>query len=169
MRLCLLLLSFFIWPFFSRAQDTLLVKMQANRLAEATFKGDYNTVIDLTYPKLIELSGGRGALQKLITEKMAGLKKQGIVEFNGSVGSPGKFFRAGDQLHCLIPEMIILKSVTGHYVAHSYLLGISSDNGKSWTFLDVGNMPDNVLHRLLPNFNKELIIPESSKPEFIPD
>jgi hypothetical protein len=156
-------------PFATFAQDTAVVKKQAKRFAVATFNGDFRTVIDLTYPKLVELSGGRDTMQKLITERIETLKKQGIMTFDGSVGSPGPFYKAGSQIHCLLPETIILRMFNGRYVGRSYLLAISDNKGKSWTFLDVGKMPADVLHKLLPNYNNDLIIPPSGKPMFFAD
>lgn len=156
-------------PFSAIAQDALILKKQAKRFAEATFSSDHKTVIDLTYPRLIQLSGGRDTLQKLITERIESLKKQGIIKFDGSVGSPGPFYKAGKQIHCLIPETIILHMFNGRYVNRSYLLAISDNAGKSWTFMDVGKMPSEVLHKLLPNYNEELIIPASGQPMFFAD
>lgn len=151
------------------AQDTTAFKKQAMRYAVASFDGDHKTLIDLTYPALIELSGGRDMLHKLITDKIETLRKRGITRFDGTVGSPGKFYKAGAQIHCLIPEYIIFKMPKGHYAGQSYLLGVSDDKGKRWKFLDVGSMPASVLHKLLPNFNDALVIPESPKPVYFDD
>jgi hypothetical protein len=156
-----------VLPFSLHAQDTATVKRQAALFAHATFKGDVAIIIAGTYPKLIELSGGKEQMQQLITERMEELKKQGITSFEGTVGTPGKIYKAGMQLHCLIPEQIILKTAAGRYLARSYLLAVSEDKGESWTFLDVGNMPADILRRLLPNFNEELKIPAPVKPEFL--
>jgi hypothetical protein len=159
----------FLLSFTTCAQDTVFLKKQAKRLAAATFNGDHQTVIALTYPELIKLSGGKEQMQKLITEKIESLKKQGVMKFDGSIGSPGPFYKAGDQIHCLLPETLVLKTFSGRYVGRSYLLAVTNDKGKSWTFLDVGNMPADVLHRLLPNYNESLVIPASGKPMFFAD
>jgi hypothetical protein len=156
-------------PFTASAQDTLVIKSLASRFAKASFNSDHKTVIDLTYPGLVAYSGGRDTMQKLITERIASLKKQGVISFDGSVGSPGPLYKAGNQLHCLIPETIIMKMFNGRYVTRSYLLGVSTDSGKSWTFMDVGNMPQTVLHTLLPDYNDDLVIPTSGKPMFFND
>lgn len=166
LRLLLLLLL----PFSAlHAQDTAIVKHQANLMAEATFKEDYQTVIAYTHPSLIAISGGKDKLHQLIVERMQELKSQGITSINGSIGSPGKFYRSGNELFCLLPEDIIITASAGRYHSKSYLLGVSNDNGKNWTFLDVGSMPVNTLHRLLPNFNNDLKIPPPVKPEFLPN
>ena len=151
------------------AQDTVFLKKQARRFAIATFNGDHQTIIALTYPELVKLSGGPEQMQKLITEKIESLKKQGVMKFDGSIGSPSPFYKAGDQIHCLLPETLVLKTFNGRYVGRSYLLAVTKDKGKNWTFLDVGNMPADVLHRLLPTYNDELIIPASGKPMFFAD
>lgn len=155
--------------FYTFAQDTVFLKKQAKRFAVATFNGDHQTIIALTYPGLVKLSGGPEQMQKLITEKIESLKKQGVMKFDGSIGSPGSFYKAGDQIHCLLPETLVLKTFNGRYIGRSYLLAVSNDKGKSWTFLDVGNMPADVLHRLLPNYNEDLVIPASGKPMFFAD
>jgi hypothetical protein len=160
------LLLFAALPFTASAQDTLFIKQQAARFAKASFYSDHETVINLTYPGLVTYSGGRDTMQKLITERIESLQKQGVISFDGYVDSPGPFYKAGNQLHCLIPETIILKMFNGRYVSRSYLLAISADAGKSWTFMDVGNMPNSVLHKLLPNYNDELVIPAPGKPMF---
>ena len=108
-------------------------------------------------------------MQKLIGDKIESLRKRGILKFDGSVGSPGKFYKAGNEIHVLIPETIVLKIKTGHFTGRSYLLGITNDTGKTWTFLDVGNMPADVLHRLLPNYNSNLVIPPAEIPVYYED
>jgi hypothetical protein len=162
------ILLFIAIPYTTFAQDTTALKKQASRFANATFNSDHKLVIDLTYPKLVALSGGRDSMQKLIVERIEALKKQGVMRFEGSVGSPGPFITAGKQIHCLLPETIMLYVFNGRFVTRSYLLAISDDKGKSWAFMDVGKMPAEVLHKLLPDYNDELVIPTSGKPMFFP-
>lgn len=161
------LLILLLFPILLHGQDTAVVKKQADLIAQATFRGEYQTIIAYTYSGLIELSGGADSLHAIIAQRMTALKKQGILGLSGSVGSPGKFYTAGNEIHTLLPEEIIIRTAAGKYRSRSYLLGISNDKGESWTFLDVGNMPTEVLHRLLPNFNDNLVIPPPVKPEFL--
>lgn len=163
------LLLFIILPLAAAAQDTTVVKRQAALFAHATFQVDVEHIIAGTYPGLIELSGGKEQMAQLITERMDELKKKGITGFEGRVGKPGKIYKAGAELHCLLPEEVIFRTSAGRYLSRSYLLGISNNNGESWTFMDVGNMPADILHRLLPNFNEELKIPPPAKTEFLAD
>ncbi|MBL4677504.1 MAG: hypothetical protein JKY70_15070 [Mucilaginibacter sp.] len=163
------LCAIFFFTITAYAQDTTMVKRLVNKFAKATFNGDAKTVLDFSYPGLIKLSGGREAMEKMITERIAELKGRGVMKFEGWVNTPGPFYNAGDQLHVLFPETVVMKMINGRYISHSHLLGISEDKGKSWTFMDVGNMPENVLKRLLPNFNPDLHIPAPTQPTFFSD
>jgi hypothetical protein len=169
MKLLRLVFVLSLLPFATFAQDTTFLKKQAKRFAEATFKNDHETIIALTYPALIEMTGGPEMMQKLIGDKIEGLRNRGITKFDGTVGSPGKFYKAGTEIHCLLPESIILKMKKGHYTGSSYLLAITPNKGKSWWFMDVGNMPADVLHKLLPNYNNNLVIPVAGKPVYFVD
>lgn len=168
MRLCCLC-AILLFSITAYAQDTTVVTRLANRFAKATFSGDAKTVLDFSYPGLIKLSGGRDAMQKMITERITELKGRGVMKFDGWVNSPGPFYTAGEQIHILFPETVVMRMINGRYITHSYLLGISEDKGKSWSFMDVGNMPANVLERLLPKMNPNMRIPAATKPTFFPD
>lgn len=158
-----------LFSFTAKAQDSLLVKKLASRFAKATFSSDTKAVLDMSYPGLVKLSGGREAMAKLINDRIEALRARGVIAFDGWVNAPGPFYKAGTQLLCLLPETVKMKVLNGVYISHSYLLAISNDKGKTWTFMDVGNMPKNVLLRLLPDFNKALEIPAPTPPTFFPE
>ncbi|HEK19815.1 MULTISPECIES: hypothetical protein [unclassified Mucilaginibacter] len=158
-----------LFSFTVRAQDNLLVKKLAGRFAKATFTADTKTVLSMSYPGLIKLSGGAEAMAKLINDRIEALRARGVIAFDGWVNAPGPFYKAGTQLLCLLPETVKMKVLNGVYISNSYLLAISNDKGKTWTFMDVGNMPKNVLLRLLPDFNAALEIPAPTPPTFFPD
>ena len=50
------------------AQDTAMVatvKGNVQKMMDATCTGDYNTVLDMTYPKVLEMMGGTGQIAQL--------------------------------------------------------------------------------------------------------
>ncbi|WP_183558081.1 hypothetical protein [Mucilaginibacter sp. SP1R1] len=149
-------------PITLYAQDTTVVRNQANVLAQAMIKGDYETVINNTYPKAVQMGGGTEKMLKLIYLGIGQLKSAGISFEAISIGEPGKFYNAGDEIHCLVPENITLKTPKGRILSHSNLLAISNDGGKNWTFLDLNNSNTIRIKQLLPNFNPELKIPPAT-------
>ena len=156
-------------PFTVHGQDTVNLKKQANVIVTATREGKYKIVVDHTYPKIVQLGGGKEAMLKKIISGMDEMKKQGIAGVDGKLGPPGKFYKAGSEIHCLIPETVTLIKSDGRLVSTSYLLAITNDKGKTWSFIDVGNITTGMLRDLFPHFNKRLKIPDKTEPVFYPN
>jgi hypothetical protein len=161
-QICLLLILSL--PLGLLAQDTTVVKQQATVVATAVASGDYKTIVDHTYPRLVAMSGGKEKMVAMVTSAMSQLKTQGITFEGASIGSPGKFYKAGTEIHCLVPETIRLKLPNGHATGHSFLLAISGDGGKKWSFVDLNKGTISALPKIFPNFNPDLKIPEPAPP-----
>jgi len=146
------------------AQDTTVVKEQANIMARAVLKGDYKTLVDHMYPRLVTMMGGKEKMLAQANAGMAQLKAQGIVFENAKAGSPGKFYKAGKEIHCLVPETLTVKLPNGRITTQSYLLAVSGDGGKSWSFLDLNKSTIAQIPKLFPYFNPALKIPEPKVP-----
>ena len=108
--------------------------------------------------------GGKDKMMAVIKQGMEGMQAQGFSFASATVGSPGKFYKAGTEIHCLIPQRIALTSPNGRIVNSSYLLAITKDGGKFWYFLDINRGTYNAIPKLFPNFNKKLVIPEPTQP-----
>jgi len=146
------------------AQDTTVVKQQAEMLEQAVINGNYQLVVDHTYPGVIDMMGGKDKMLNATTDAMNGLKTQGISIEKATIGSPGKFYTAGTEIHCLVPETVRLKLASGHATVQSYILAISADGGKTWSFLDINANSKALIPKLFPNFNPDLKIPDSAPP-----
>jgi hypothetical protein len=151
-------------PAASFAQDTVKLKRQAQAVADALVKGDYSTVVDHTYPKIVAQMGGKEKMIATIKQGMEQMSAQGFSFADAAVGSPGKFYKAGTEIHCLIPQRIALKSPNSRIVNNSYLLAVTKNGGKFWYFLDINKGTYNMVPKLFPNFNKKLVIPEPTQP-----
>ncbi|SHE59077.1 hypothetical protein [Pedobacter caeni] len=64
-----------------KAQDPVKIKQQATIMANAFFKGDLNTLMDYTYPKVLARSGGKAKM-------MASIKK---IPQHSSINVPGGY------------------------------------------------------------------------------
>ena len=160
MKLSYKLLIILVLPLQLFAQDTTVLKRQANILAKAVVKGDYETLINHMYPKAVQSMGGKKFMIDQAKKGFQQLKAQGISFESATVGSPGKFYKAGTEIHCLVPETIMVKTPNGRISAKSNLLAISGDKGKTWTFLDLNSKTISTLPKMFPNFNNNLKIPQ---------
>lgn len=158
------LLLILLLPVSLFAQDTAIVKRQANGVAKALMNSDFKRVIAGTYPKAVDIAGGKEKLLSMMTAGMSQMRSQGFSFQKVTIGSPGKFYKAGTEIHCLLPETIVMKTSRGLMAAKSNLLAISNDKGKNWTFIDLNERAISSIKTLFPNFNKNLVIPAPTLP-----
>jgi hypothetical protein len=167
MRLFLiLLLALFFHCSFGQA-DPQKIKTQAELTAQALLKGDYETFIEFTYPKVIEMLGGKEKMMAMLKNGTMEMEQQGIGFESVTIGTPSASVQAGEEIHCLVPQTIIMKIPNGKIKTETFLLAISPDNGGRWFFIDTSNLKMENVTKVLPNYNTDLIIPTKKQPEMI--
>jgi hypothetical protein len=167
MKIILKVVLLLILPVSLFAQDAAVVKRQANVVAKALLTSDFKTVIAHTYPKAVEIGGGKVKMLQVMSASINQMKSQGFAFEKITIGEPGKFYKAGTQVHCLVPEQLIMKTSKGRMAASSNLLAVSNDKGKSWSFLDLNRGTMASLKTLFPNFNNNLVIPQPTPPTML--
>jgi hypothetical protein len=160
--LLLLLLSF---TFTVSAQKT-LIKQKAQECSNALLKGDYNTVIKFTYPKILPKGKSKQQLLNDIKTGMGQMAAQGVSFKSVTIGQPGEIYTAGTELHALIPQSLTLSINGGTLKTQTNLLAISPDKGKTWYFMEAAKLTAATKKQLFPNWNSKLIIPPASQPQF---
>ena len=157
----------------ARAEDepkSVLVKKQAGEIVAAIKKEEYAKVVDLTYPKVVELMGGREKMRAELEAGMKQLKEKGFSFKSVKVGEPGELLAEGKNTFVVVPTTTEMAAPGGKIVLESYLLGISSDGGKAWTFVDgsgIGTVEKREL--ILPKLPAKLELPAAHEPKFIKD
>lgn len=164
MKLALKIALLFIFPVTAFAQDPAVVKRQADVVGKALLNSDFKTVIAHTYPKAVTIGGGKEKMLQMMTAGINQMKAQGFAFEKVTIGQPGKFYKAGTEIHCLVPEQLIMKTARGRMAASSSLLAISSDGGKNWSFLDMNQRTVSAVKQIFPDFNSNLIIPKPMAP-----
>jgi hypothetical protein len=157
-----------LWSVASLGQaDLKKLKEQAEETAQATVEGKYEDIIKYTHPNLLKMMGGRDAMLDLIQSAMEEVKKQGVSIESVTMGEPGATVQAGDEIHCILPQTLIMKVGDKRMRSDGNLLCISQDNGKNWFFLDMGGVDASSIKTILPNYNADLKFPEKKQPVFI--
>jgi hypothetical protein len=156
----------------SKAEPQEVVRQLAQEVAAATINGDYERIVDLTYDSVVEYLGGRAETIAQIREGLKTLKGEGIKIKSVDVGEPGEFINDGGTTFVVLPTETEMEMTTPpmKIIGKSYLLGISSDGGKSWKFVDVmgmGMADENLRDEILPLLPKALKLPKVEPPEII--
>ena len=168
MRQLTFLLTFLTTLTFAQV-DSDVIKKQAELTANALVNDDYETLIKFTYPKVIELVGGRDKMISLIKKGKIEMGQQGISFDKVIIGKPSKTVIAGDEIHCLVPQTVYMKVPKGKLKSETQLLAVSRDNGSNWFFIDAVSLNKDNIKRVLPNYNFDLVLPTKSEPIFVSD
>jgi hypothetical protein len=147
-----LALALLIFGLASQEEDTATEKVArlADEIGQAVMAEDYEKITDLTYPKVIEKFGGRDEMIAETSKLMKSLEEQGYKFSSYKVSPPKEIIAHAGNQFAVVPTVIEMTFPKGKIVAKSYLLSISSDNGKTWTFIDGAALFVTSIVRLAP-------------------
>jgi hypothetical protein len=141
----------------------------ATAMFQAFIRGDLDAFAEFTYPAVVAMAGGKPAMKAILEKGLADMRAQGFSFRSVSVDKPTQVLKAGDELHALLPMLIVIRTPQGDMHVPSYLLGVSQNKGKAWTFVDTNKLQDQpTLHRLFPRYNKALKIPPKKQTWIVP-
>ena len=128
------------------------VLIDAEKMAKAFLKRDYVTYAEYTYAGLLEKAGGKEIFIQRIEESIKTTESQGSHHDSVIISDPSKSVMCDGQLQCLLRQETVISN-TGHDTLRdiTYLIGISSDNGKSWTFLNGARRMIQEVKKQFPN------------------
>ena len=154
----------------ARAQDHHQnLQAQANEAGKAFVAEDYGRLVDLTYPKLVELIGGREKMIAMIKGEVAQWHKQGFSVLSQSAEAPTQTFKVGNELYAVLPVVLKMKVPDGTLVGKSTMIAVSEDSGEHWTFADATNADSRMLKTLFPAAADKLQLPVAQKPVLYPE
>ena len=109
---------------------------KARAVTEAARRGDAATLIDSSLPNVVEALGGREAAIRQTAGAFGRLKIHGFAVVSSGVEPPADPVRGCGLTFCVVPTWVLMSSPQGLIRATSFLLGVTSDGGRSWRFAD---------------------------------
>lgn len=169
MKKRLIIMAFLLIGAYTFAQNdhSENIKRDGNKMINFMIEKDYESLSRFTYPVIVEWMGGKERMINLISKEMQRIEDQGVVFLELSLGEPEKLYTAGEEIHCLVPQKVILENNDGKIISSSHLLAVSVDLGENWYFVDTAQLTSENVTVLFPQFNSDLEIPVKIQPEFI--
>ena len=161
-----LFITFISFSIHAQSQVELLLE-DARKFNEAFLKGDLEKYIDMTIPSVIEVAGGK---EVMVTNAKASLEmttKSGLTFESIDPLKPSKFMFAGKDLQSILPQIIITKVGETKISQKVYFLASSSDEGKTWTFLNLEPYDTVSIKTYVPSYTGDIEIPTADQPELI--
>jgi hypothetical protein len=157
----------------ARAQDkvdTTKVVEQAEIVKKAVLGGDFAKVVDLTHPKVVEVLGGKEKMVEQTKAIMKQIKDMGYEITSYTIDKPGEPVVDGKTAYVILPTKLGMKAPMAKVTSESYLLGMTTDGGKTWTFVDGAGLAQGpVREALMPTLPKALKLPETKPPTVTKD
>ena len=165
-----LLVALICAEFASADPQTEQVRKLAAENSAAYASENYARLVDLTYPKLIELIGGRDRMIEMLRQGTEDLKARGSKILGAAVSEPKEIVMAGDRQFAIVPEVVRVQGPEGTLRSNSFLIAVSENRGKTWTFIDgagLHNTPGKereTLAQIVPGFPSQLALPAWESP-----
>jgi hypothetical protein len=137
---------------------------QAKEMNDAFARRDYERFADLTYPKVVEMAGGRDQMLKGIPQQLKEMEAEGVVILSSTSGSPTQFVHDSGSIYAVLPATLKAKAKDGVFESEGSLVGISSDGGTNWTFIDASGKDHRELKTILGNVVDRLNLPPDKRP-----
>jgi len=138
------------------------VKGNVQKMMDATCSGDYSTVLDMTYPKVIEMMGGKEAALKEIEGAMKAIKGQGITFKVKEVNTP-TVMKGGKDHYSVTSYALLMTFGEKKVTLNSAVVGISTDEGKTWKYINLDDKGEKGVREMLPNLPAEMKIPKQEQ------
>lgn len=142
---------------------------QAQEVNDAFRRRDFGRMLDLTYPKVIEAAGGRDKMVASLAKGMKEMEAEGVTVLSSTAGAPTQIVHASEWIYAVVPTTLRVKAQTGTFKTESSMIGISSDHGANWTFIDAGGKDHKQLLSMLPAPADALKLPAEKEPVKISD
>jgi hypothetical protein len=96
------------------------------------------------------------------------MKSQGFGFKSVKVDDPSDIIPAGTELYVVVTFQMEMKAPGGKLTSKSFVIGVSPDAGKTWTFIN-GDMDIKSVKQVLPDLPDKLKLPDKQKPVFEKD
>jgi hypothetical protein len=148
-------------------------KLAAENSAALT-SGNYPRLVELTYPKVVEMIGGRDKMIETLRRGSEDMKAHGSAILGAEVSEPKEVVTAGDKQFAIVPMTVRVQVPDGTLHSKGFLIAVSEDRGKTWTFVDGAGLvkepgkEKEKLAQILPDFPPQLSLPAREQPVLEP-
>lgn len=151
-------------PFLATSAPSSHVRELAEQWGQSMVRRDYARVADLTWRGTIEKAGGREALIEGMREIVKMLDDQGTKFVSCETLEPANLISEGDYSFAAVPTRGWFQTAKGRLVGESFAIGISTDGGKTWTFIDGASLSTPAEREaFVPKIPATLVIPPFKK------
>lgn len=144
-------------------------KQQAQICGQAILHNDYEAFVSMAYPKAVLAMGGRNAVIKKLRQANQQRKDQGTSIQAVTIGDVTQIKESKTEMFAIVPQTITLAANGDMVRTEGYLLGISTDRGRTWRFIDGAEVAGlgKQIRTLVPDLPADMQLPEPKEPALV--
>ncbi len=108
--------------------------------------------------------GGKAKMVAEMQATMKQMKAQGVQFQSATIDNPSDVVMKNSELFAIVPFSLVVSVPQGTATQKLFMIATSMDKGRTWTFVDGGNVDPRTLRDLLPNFPPTLKLPARQEP-----
>jgi len=147
------------------ADATTVLRREAGRCALAWQRSDFDGIVAYLPPRVVAGSGGKTAAARELREQFAQARAPGAERLAALPGRPAPLRKIGSWLTSLIPVTALVHGAHLELTQQTYVLGISGDGGKQWSFLLLYQTTSAELAAWFPEFASKITVPADPLPQ----
>jgi hypothetical protein len=131
---------------------------------QALCSGDFTIYTSWLYATMAQKAGGVKKLREFVAARLQEMKSQGFTISGYTVRNPTDMQVANGKYYAIVPYKLTVSGPGGKRAQEMFLVGISEDGGRSWTFVDVGSMRNRNIPNFVPDLPDSLRLPPVGPP-----
>lgn len=139
----------------------------AKIMTMAIEKGDYDVAITYVHPNVIEMAGGIESMKTILKDRAEIKRHENFVVIQTNTISAGDYVHAGPEIHTIVAQEQVFKLGDSKFKTDVFLLAISSNQGKTWTFANLEAYNQKSIKVFFPHFNDILRLPAPPRAELV--
>ena len=111
------------------------LEAQAREFGDSFVRKDFERLVELTYPKYVEMLGGKRNLITVVAGTAKQFEENGVELLSWAPTAVTQLVDESGSLYAVVP--MAMKTKARNVVVEDYdcLIGVSIDNGEHWTFV----------------------------------
>lgn len=150
-----------------------VLREQAQAICDATVKGEWEKMADLTHPRVVEGMGGREKFLANVARLPGELRASKLKFVDCQCGPPSDIVTHKGTMYAVVNAPQKFRTDDGKtFLGAGSLIGVSTDGGRLWKFVGGSGTKDadrNELKKVLPDLPDSLVLPKGHLPILLDD
>ena len=130
---------------------------------------DFETLINLTLPDLIDQAGGRDRMMTALSKIHNNQRSKGILLQEFKIKEEIEQTKTKSETPVLIPTVTISKVPGGTVTTESHLIAVGTESNSKWYIVETSSLNEFNIQRVIANWDNSIMLPFKKSPVFKED